>query len=248
MKKITTMLLGFLVLCIAVAPVALADSSLQESLIVVNGTQFHDTFAGPGINSGGFNGTTGLGTITITFDPGAAGTYSVGGYFDIQAGVPFYNEFGAVSGTAATGQSYQIDDPLNGTIYPNTQNNTLDNTNYIPAGASNYLGGCAPLQAGCNGDVSMAMGFNFNLSSNQQEVITLTLSNTQPTSGFFLEQVHPVDPNNPTENDIFFTGSAVAQNVVVGAPEPSSFLLLGLGLLGCAFIALRKKISAPQAA
>src|SRR3974377_2395085 len=122
MRKLTTALLGLFVLGLVLVPAALADSSLQESLIVVNGTQYHNTFAVPGLNSGGFDTTTGLGTLSLVFNPGP-GTFSVLGYFDIEAGVPFYNEFGIVNGSAGAGQSYQIDDPNFGTIFGNTQAN-----------------------------------------------------------------------------------------------------------------------------
>src|SRR5579863_5267815 len=165
MKKITAGVFALVFLGCMAPQGARADIALQESLLVVNGTQYYDTFSGvPGLNVAGFNQTTGLGSITLTFNPGP-GSYSFDSYFDIEAGVPFFNEYGSVTGTPAAGQSWQIDDPLLGTIFPNTQNNTLDNTNHIPGQVDNFLGDCAG--ANCNGDVSWAMGFNFTLGSNE---------------------------------------------------------------------------------
>src|SRR5580700_9906553 len=73
MKKLVIVVLGlaFVVLG-AGAPAALADTtSLQSVLFNVNGaTQIDFT----GANVGGFNTTTGLGTLTYTYNPGP-GTY-----------------------------------------------------------------------------------------------------------------------------------------------------------------------------
>src|SRR6266849_700441 len=70
MRKLTTALLGLFVLCFAAAPIALADStSIQSVLFNVNGTPFTD-YSAVGMNVGGFDQATGLGTITFTYDPG----------------------------------------------------------------------------------------------------------------------------------------------------------------------------------
>ena len=223
----------------------LADNTLQENNFNVNGTQYYDTFTVPGLNAVSFDQTTGLGTLTLTFNPGAPGTYYVDSYFDLELGVPFFNEYGATSGSPAAGQSWQIDDPIFGSIFTNTQGNTLDNTNHIPGTVDNFLGGCAsvyaPSCANSNDDVSWAMGFGFTLGSFQEEVITLDISNTAPTSGFYLEQIHPVDPNNTTQVEAFFSGTAVTKPVTTGIPEPNSWILLATGLLALLLVAARAK-------
>jgi hypothetical protein len=74
----------------------------------------------------------------------------------------------------------------------------------------------------------MAQGFNFNLTASQQEVITLTLSSSNP-GGFSLEAIHPVDGANTSETDIFYQATATGGGVSP-VPEPASWLLLATGL------------------
>lgn len=223
---------------------ALADISLQSSLLNVNGTQYTNTFAVPGLNVAGFNQTTGLGTITLTFNPGP-GSYSFDALFDIQAGVPFFNELGSAHGSPVAGQSWQIDDPTFGTIVANTQGNTLDNKNWVPGGTDNFLGGCASVYAagcaGSNDDVAMAMGFSFVLGANQEEVIKLSLSNSSP-AGFYLQQQHPVDSANDAAVNIYFSGSATTQPVTGIIPEPGTWVLMGTGLGLLLLTTLRSKL------
>src|ERR1700726_4213873 len=85
-------------LCIAATP-AFSDE-LQDWEFNINGTDYFPptaTFASvPGLNSAGFNSTTGLGTFVLTFNPGVAGTYNIGAWFYDPVAIPFYNEYGAV--------------------------------------------------------------------------------------------------------------------------------------------------------
>jgi hypothetical protein len=241
MRRLTLAVLGFAFFGFSVLPVARADS-LQDVIFNVNGNSTEGSFAMPGLDSSGFNTTTGEGSLTFTFDPGVAGSYFFNAWFDNELSVPFDNEYGVVSGSPASGQSWEIGDPNAYYAYlgplpappgtdpqDDTYNNTLTNTNYIPGTTSNYFNDCT---ADCNGDVSMAMGFAFTLDANQQEVITLDLSETNPGSGFYLEQVHPVDPNNLTETDLYFTGSAETESTIPppSVPEPSTLLLLEISL------------------
>ncbi len=236
-----------------------AFSDLQDWEFNVNGTDYFpangDTFSSvPGLNSSAFNSTSGLGTLTLTFNPGSAGNYYVGAFFFDPVATPFYNEYSAVNGSAAAGQSWQIDIPQydatslnhgNGTIVDNLAAEALDNTNHIPGTTSNYLSDCGAngggaANASCNDLVSMAQGFNFTLASNQEEVITLVLSSNNP-GRFTLEDIHPVDGSNATAADIFYSGSAVTQPVGVSpVPEPASWTLLA-GVAGVLAFALRRR-------
>lgn len=216
-----------------VAPVALADTIvLQEALFNVNGTQYHNKLAVPGLNSGGFDASTGEGTLVETFNPGAAGTYNFDAYFDHELSVPFFNEYGMVNGSPSAGQTWQIDDPTFGAIFGNTGSDTLDDTNWVPGTTDNFAGGCNSVyDPGCansNDDVSMAMGFDFTLTGNEQAVITLTLSQTPPASGFYLAQVHPADANNDVQTTLYFTGSIVIESSTPPpVPEPGTLALFG---------------------
>jgi hypothetical protein len=237
-------------LCIAAKP-AFSDD-LQDWEFNVNGTDYYPsggaTFGSvPGLDSSGFNSATGLGTFTLTFNPGAAGSYYIGAWFFDPVGVPFYNEYGAVNGSPAAGQSWQVDVPdydsdsnHTGTIIGNLEAGTLNDTNEIPGTADNYLGDCpsspATPASSCNDAVSMAQGFNFSLTANQEEVITLTLSSTNP-GGFNLEDIHPIDGNNPSQAEVYYSASAVTEascTVNCGPPppipEPASWSLFGTAI------------------
>jgi hypothetical protein len=243
-------------------------SSLQDWEINVNGTDYFpsggSTFASvPGLNSAGYNATTGQGTLTLTFNPGTAGNYFVGAYFYVPVSVPFYNEYGAVNGSAAAGQSWQIDNPeysetsLNhgaGSIVDNLANETLSNTNLVPGSLDNYLNNCGANGGGavntaCNDFVSLALGFNFSLTATQYEVLTVTLSPNNP-GGFSLEAIQPVDGANAAQSQIYYSGTAQLFNnnqpppppPPSGVPEPASVGMLSLGGGALALI-LKRRVS-----
>jgi len=240
MKKLVIVAVGLVLVVLgAGAPTALADStSLQSVLFNVNGAIQTDF---TGVNVGGFNTTTGLGTLTQAFNPGP-GTYFVDVFFDHSLNLPFFNEFGTVNnvGSLAANQTYEIGDSFASNIYNDVlAGGALSNTNTLPGQLSNYHNLCGG--ANCNGDFAMAMGFAFTLAAGQQELITLGVSHTDP-GGFTLQDTHPVDPANPTAGQLFFNGSAVTEPIgTTSAPEPGSLLLLGTGLL-IASAFFRKKL------
>jgi len=242
---------------LAMAPAMFAD--VTDYLLNLNGTSYCPSFtvvtgcsntgglgAVPGLSStlDTSNGGTGLGTLTLTYNPGP-GSYLVDFWLFEQLSQPGFNEYGAWGGSAASGQSWQIDVPDYdytasfdpnfgslpagaGSIIANSMAGALSNTNYVTGNNSQYLLGCSG-DATCNDYVSMAMGFNFSLGANQEEVVTLNVSNTAPASGFYLEQIHPVDGNNSAAIQYYLTGSATTQPIGKGVPEP------GTGLLVAAF-------------
>jgi hypothetical protein len=248
-------------------PAAKADStSLQDWEFNVNGTTYFPSGGAtlgtvPGLNSAGFNSTTGLGTLTLTFNPGAAGSYFVGGFFYTPVGVPFYNNHGVVNGATGAGQSWQIDVPQYdlttanhgpGTIIDNLAAGALDNTNHIPGHDDNFGLACGanggnPVNTNCNDFVSLAQGFHFSLNANQEEIITFSFSTTDP-GGFTLEAVHPVDSGTTAQQNLFFSASAQAQCVgptCGGAvPEPSSLNLMATaGVMGMLALALKSLVA-----
>jgi len=166
-------------------PVVFGDTtSLQSVLFNVNGTQY-TSYAVPGITTAAWDQTTGIGTLTIVFDPGAPGSYFFDVFLDHELSTPFFNEYGIVNGAPAAGQSYEIGDSFASNIYSDVQTGgDLSNTNTLGGTASNFSLSCSG--ADCNGDAALAMGFSFVLGVDEEELITLTTSHrsirsTRPT-------------------------------------------------------------------
>ncbi len=253
MRRIAVLIPLLALMCLPGARAGTTDS-LSDWIFNVNGTSTEGSFSIAGLDTSGFNTTTGEGTIVFTFSPGAAGSYFFDAWFDNELNVPFYNEYGAVNGSAAAGQSWEIGDaqlyynyngslpaPPGTDIGDDTLNNTLSNTNNLPGNASNYNGTCNG--ANCNGDASMAMGFAFTLAANQSEVVTLNLSETVPTSGFYLQQIHPQDDNTPNQLNLYYSGSAAVSTGGGGVPEPGTWLLVASAVAGLALLRSRRKLT-----
>ena len=214
----------------------------------------------PGL-TGTLDATTGLGTITFTdtrpglgfFDLfvdlslatpffnefGATGGGSPAAGQTWQIDVPDY--WCNTAACQSIGLPFGSPDPNDpsANIIADTLANSLNNNNGVPGTLSNFLNDCgaepnaiSPAQnPACNNDVSLAMGFNYFVPAGGREIITLSVSLSAPPGGFFLEQEHPADSANPNGvSPVFLYGSATLQQVSA-TPEPSSFLLLAIGLL-----------------
>jgi hypothetical protein len=204
--------------------------------------------------TGTLDATTGLGAITFTdtkpglgfFDIfvdlslskpfsnefGATGGSSLATGQSWQIDVPDYwcntpacQSIGLPSGTP------DPNDPT-ANIISNTLANNLSDQNGVPGNLSNFLNDCgaepnavSPAQNSlCNNDVALAMGFTYILPAGSQEIISFTVSQTAPASGFFLEQLHPIDAANLSgAGQVFLSGSA---RQVSAIPEPSTLAIL----------------------
>jgi hypothetical protein len=149
----------------------------------------------------------------------SAGNYRAVSFFDFEMSEPvntFFNEHGLVSGSAGLGQSWEIDEPgyVSGDIYSNFTAGTLDNSNAVPAGSPD--------------DVSMAMGWSFDLAAGDTVTISFLVGESAPASGFYLGHIDPDSGEN-----IYLSGTGgVTPGGEVPIPEPGTLMLLGSGLLG----------------
>jgi len=181
-----------------------------------------------GVNLGGFDVTTGLGTINFTTS--TDGAHSFLAFFDHEideATNTFFNEYGNTSGLPATGQSWEIDEPgyVFGDIYSNFVAGNLDNTNAIQQ----------------TEDVSMAMGWDFFLAADEIATITMTLSTTQPTGGFYLAQFDPDSSAGAVPAGIYFSSNLNIQGGGI-VPEPGTMLLMATGLTGLLGTCARRRM------
>jgi hypothetical protein len=199
-----------------------ATIALFDWAFNADGTVFTPPGPLPGaFDTSGFDFASGLGTVKWT--GGAVGANSFIAFFDHEideAVNTFFNEFGATAGTPAAGQSWEIDEPgfVFGNIYSNVSSGFLDNSNAVPAGSED--------------DVSMALGWDFDLSNPLDvAVITMVFNDSPPAFGFYL--IH-TDPDSGA--NVYFSSSLEIRPI----PLPGAMLLLGSGLASLWFYNRKK--------
>jgi hypothetical protein len=193
-----------LILC-ALQPIrSHADISLAEYAFNIDGTISDSLLGDPvpaAVDLSAFDATTGLGSISFSLTGAGAHYFSTFLDHEIdEVDNTFFNEVGLVTGTPAAGQTWEIDEPdfSFGDIFSNFNAGTLDNS----------IGTTDPE------DVSMALAWNFNLALDQIVHINLNVSESRPSSGFYLEQNDP-----DSEKSIFFSGLLSVTTPPPGVPE-----------------------------
>jgi hypothetical protein len=263
---------------LGMAPAMFAD--VVDYMLNVNGTTYCPSYDSGttvcssygGLSAAGATGTLdltydsvglggapyGLGTVSLVYNPGSAGSYNVDLWLFEQL-IPDsgYDEYGTTGGSLGSGESWQIDTPdydatgdpntsATGTIIANTAANTLSNKNDVPGGVDSITGTCP--SANCNDYTSLALGLNFSLLAGEEEDLTFTVSTTAPTSGFYLEQIDPGVVTG-TAVDYFYSVTGSAVPVCTSGctpppppvvPEPSSLIPL-LALAGVLCFAIRRR-------
>jgi hypothetical protein len=248
MKRIYVCLFVCLfVFCWALPAMAVPAVDLQEWGFNVNGTII-DNLNGDAVtdlpayvNYSGFDFNTGLGTVTVTFS--APGTYAIAVMFDHEMNQTingFMDEYASQTGFRVTGQSFQMETPLDVYDYFSAFNAITPLENAVEFGPAQDGSG-NPIQD--PNDQSMALGQIFDLVAGQTGVLTFTVDRAAPASGMYLQQFDqgfqgtglPGDPS-ADPGSIYFSSNLTVRNESV--PEPSTLVLV---LEGLAFVIIGKK-------
>jgi hypothetical protein len=228
------------VLILLSVPISQANAvpvSLNEWLVNIDGTtSFVKPSSGPvdpvptNVDVSLFDTTRGFGTVTFTIT--GTGSHFGGMYVDQEIGEEvntFINEFGSTSGMAASGQSWEMDDPFAPPyeIYNhflgsnNSTGSALDNTNNVATANLDPANLCC--------DVAMALGWDFILQDGETAIIDYVVSDSLiNASPFYLTH------SDPTNDQSFYYWSNLSI-IPVSVPAPGTLLLMGLGFLVLGF-------------
>ena len=195
-----------------------------------------------------YNENTGLGTITFVDTTGID-------FFDVYinesvAYTQYYNEYTSISGSPATGESYETG-PVPYVVaeggYDDTQSSTFldaenatshlngNGTNGIPGQTDNFLNECLGSVSTCNGDVGVALAQSYSVNGDgDEEIITVTAADSCG-SGICIEQINPNEDsqNSGRVGNVYYSLDATYVPEGSGpspTPEPSTWLLMLTGL------------------
>ncbi|HKK57237.1 PEP-CTERM sorting domain-containing protein [Marinobacter sp.] len=205
--------------------------TLNDWAFNINGN-LYEYFAGDAMPGNPQLDFSGLGAVRFEFD--SPGSHSLDAFFDFEfdpSANTYFNEFGQAVGVPATGQSWEIDEPgfLFGDIYDNLISSSLDNNNAIPQGSED--------------DVSIALGWDFDLAVGETAYLSLFTGLTAPDDIFYLSHTDPeMGTSFDQSSSLYFWGELDISGKPASIPEPSTWLLMAMGILS---LFVRRRIVAP---
>ena len=233
MKRLGTIACLVAGLGVAAPSASAATLTVFELAFNVNGTTYssmdgqldHD-FPVPGLANPAAFLASGLGSLTLDFKPAVAATttFNLAVLLDLEIDETtntFFNEFGEAHGVAPAGLSWEIDEPgfSFGDIYAHLKSGVLDNTNGV----------ADPLRD----DVAMALAWSFTLDPGEWAQLTFGTSLTPP-GGFYLSQTDPDSAIGALGTSVYFNGRLDIKDGGPPISEPTTLLMLGIGLVASA--------------
>lgn len=200
-NKRKSMLIGAIAIC---ATLSQSNAATIASIALFDAQSNIDGVISP---ASGSLDSQGLGTINLSVT--GVGSHFLGLFVDHEideAINTFFNEFGTTGGSAAAGQSWEIDEPgyssgpILGDIFANFSASGLDDANGVPSATPD--------------DVSMALGWDVTLAAGETALASFTLSTARPTGGFFLSHS---DPDSQTT--IYFTSTKTIRGGGPNVPD-----------------------------
>lgn len=259
MRLTTLTILAMMLLALSIP--ASADVSLADWCVNLNGDLSVCNYGtAPGgnasVNLAHFDttlepGTNGLGFITVAIGTGLQYASVYMDYDVDYSTLLSFDDAGSTGGTAASTQSWELNDPnlssasSNPTgfvLFDDFGNGTLPSTNSVDAATC-----AANSPAACDVAWALAESLNVDPSLYSGGTVTFTVSTTQPTSGFYLQQTNQGNGVGGG-GDIIYLSDTVSLTPNGGfiTPEPSSMILFATVIAGAALF--RRKRSSAKAA